>query len=136
VDNPEDWQWFNFFAETGNNVEIIIDRLTGDIDPVSACYQGLALDDGTMATIGDDPIGATFVESGDDDDPPNVPGPWGDPHYGFAAPADGMYSIVVGNYLGTPGGPGEYTIVVRGITPEPASLGLLAVGALAVFRRR
>lgn len=138
VDNPSDWDWWYFYAETGNAVSIVIDRLTGDIDPASSAhFAGAVLpgDTAPMLTVFDFPAGTVFMGSGDDNDPPNVPGPFGDPNYGFVATGTGWHTVAVANFLGTPG-PGEYQIVVRGITPEPGSLALLSVGLLALARRR
>jgi hypothetical protein len=138
-DNPADWQWWNFFATAGDNVDIEVNRLVGTIDPVSQASQNLAPDTNPMTTItgATSPAGTVFMGGGDDNEPPNVPGPFGDPRYGFVAPGTGMYSVVVGNFLGgTAGAPGDYSITVRGITPEPASFALLGIGALALLRRR
>ena len=79
--------------------------------------------------------GATLVGTGDDDDPPNVGGPFGDPNYSFAIANTGWYATAVGNFLGNPG-VGEYNITITGQTPEPGALSLLALGGLALLRRR
>lgn len=135
-DNPESWDWYRFFAEAGNFVNIEVDRLTGDIDPVSSSFFGEPEDTDPMVTIFDTPAGAVFVASGDDDDPPNVPGPFGDPNYSFNIANTGWYATAVGNYLGEPNGPGEYDITITGQTPEPATISLFALGGLALLRRR
>ncbi len=135
VDNPETWDWYRFFAQSGDLVNVEVDRQTGDIDPVSSTFFGQPDDTNPMVTIFDTPAGAVFVASGDDDDPANVPGPWGDPNYSFNIVNTGWYATVVGNFLGDPG-PGNYSITIMGQTPEPTALSILALGGLAVLRRR
>jgi hypothetical protein len=139
-DNPADWEWWNFHAVTGDVVTIEVNRLIGSIDPVSQASFGLAADSSPMLLITDPiaPAGNIWMAGGDDNQPPNVPGPFGDPFYMFVAPSTGFYSVVVGNFLGgSPGAPGEYSIVIRGITiPGPASAAVFGLGALALRRRR
>lgn len=118
-----------------DHVNVEVDRLTGDIDPVSASFFGQPEDTDPMVDIFGTPAGAVFVALGDDNDPPNVPGPFGDPNYSFNIANTGWYATVVGNFLGNPG-PGEYNITITGQTPEPAALSLLALGSLVLLRRR
>jgi hypothetical protein len=142
VDNPGDWDWWYFYAETGNAVNIEVNRLSGDIDPASSAHQvtlafpSLPADTAPMLSVFDAPAGTVLVGTGDDDDPANVPGPFGDPNYDFVAGATGYYTVAIANFLGTAGGPGSYSVEVNGITPEPTSLALLGMGLLAFARRR
>ncbi len=135
VDNPEDWDWYRFYAEAGNVVTVTVRRTTAGIDPASSAYLGLPADTNPMTTVFDTPAGATLMGQGDDNLPPNVPGPFGDPEYVFVAPSDGHYSVVVANFLGLFNDPGNYNITVRGITPEPTSALLLGLAGLITARR-
>jgi hypothetical protein len=139
-DNPEDWDWWYLYAEAGNVATVEINRLVSTIDPASSAHRviaGLPTDTNPMVTIFESPAGTTLLAFGDDEDPPAVTGPFGDPHYSFPATTTGFYTIAVANYAGgTPGAPGDYEIIVTGITPEPASFALLGLGALALIRRR
>jgi len=139
-DNPETWEWWNFYAQAGDFITVDVDRTEPNPDMVSATFfagNSLPTDSSPMTTItgGIGPSGTTFVASGDDDEDDSFGGPWGDPLYSFTAASTGWYAVVVGNFLGD--GSGGYQIVVSGQTPAPGSaIALLGVGGLAMTRRR
>lgn len=133
-DNPETWEWWNFFATAGDSITIDVDRTEANPDMVSSCFFGLPTDTDPMLDINDTPAGATFVAFGDDDEDDGFGGPFGDPLYGFTAASTGWYSIAVGNFLGA--GSGGYQIVVTGQTPTPGTAAVLGLGGLVLTRRR
>ena len=85
---------------------------------------------------------------GDDENAPNVPGPYGDPNTRFFAGTAGFYTVAVANFVsGDPGSDGlfDYRLVAFGIqnapnvqaVPSPAVLALMGLGlVLMVFAHR
>lgn len=135
VDNPETWHWYAFYAQAGDSVTIIVDRTSAGIDPASSAFFGLPSDTDPMISLFDTPAGALLMGSGDDNDPPNVGGPFGDPNYTVSITDTGWHSVVVGNFLGLTDDPGNYDITVRGQTPEPATAGLMGLIGMVLARR-
>lgn len=139
-DNPETWQWYNFYATAGDFITVDVDRLEANPDMVSATHfagASLPTDSAPMTTITGTgaPAGAVWVAGGDDNEDDGFGGPFGDPLYSFNAASSGWYTVVVGNFLGD--GSGEYQIVVTGQTvPAPGAAAILGLGGLMVTRRR
>ncbi len=138
---PSEWTYWTFFATAGDALEIEVNRLVGELDPVAAIVEG----DLTGATFGgnifSDPImGLDVVGYSDDTDPANIPGPYGDPHAYFLAPSTGVYTICVSSYASDviPEEGYVHEVIVRGNTvPAPAAAGLFGIfGAFASRRRR
>ena len=122
----------------GSAVEIFGDRQDADghFDMSFWVFEGQFADTddfGGSIDAGD----AGFIAFGDDQDPPNFPGPFGDPHVNFIAPSSGIYTVVVTNFLSDAGPPNAFTLQANGV-PEPLTLSLLGLGlaAVAVRRRR
>jgi MYXO-CTERM domain-containing protein len=138
------WAFFTFSANAGDNIDIEVNRLIGDIDPASSVVFGDATGvpfaslTGTWMFDWSGPGLSATVAFGDDEDPPALPGPFGDPHYGFLAASTGVYTVAVCNYAGNPGtAPWRVEAIVTGSTaPAPGSLALLAAGGLLAGRRR
>ena len=73
-------------------------------------------------------------------DLPNIPGPFGDPNYAFAAPSTGVYTVAVASFLSTlpfPGAGYDFDITVTVSTiPAPGALALLGLAGMCTLRRR
>jgi hypothetical protein len=140
-DNPVGATYHYFFATAGSAVTINGDREAGHYDMSWWVFEGTfgdTNDFGASFDGGD----SGFIAFGDDQDPPNIPGPFGDPRTVFVAPSTGFYTIAVTNFLSGQGGPpNPYNIDIIGNAnvPEPASMALfggLAVVGIAGIRRR
>ena len=106
---PLTWDFYTVTAEAGDLVRIEVNRLTDSLDPASAAYFGDVAGqplppDGTFFDEADAFLPMTFVEAGDDEDPPATgAGPFGDPNYSFVANEAGTYTIIVASFSSDPG---------------------------------
>jgi len=137
--NPVGAVYYAFYANAGASVTVTGRRLSGPYDMFFWVLQGLFADTdvfgGNLSSLG-------YIAFGDDELPPNIPGPFGDPQVSFTAPATGYYTVAVTNLAsdGTP--PYDFNLVATGIStaaiPEPATTVLAAVGllVLALTRRK
>lgn len=144
VSSVATWSFWTFSANAGDNINIEVNRMVADLDPVSSVVFGNATGTPFASVTGitifdwSAPGLSSVIASGDDDDPANVAGgPWGDPNYGFTAADTGVYTIAVASYISATPGPHAFEIIVTGSTvPTPGALGLLAMGGLVAVRRR
>jgi PEP-CTERM motif-containing protein len=135
--NPVGAEYWSFYATAGTPVEVIGDRLDGGFDMSYWIFQGTFADTAVFGASFDagDP---GYLFFGDDQDPPNIPGPFGDPHFNFVAPVTGYYTIAVTNFLSSGQPPYDFQLNVL-TTPEPGSMILLGTGLASlagVARRR
>jgi len=138
--NPVGAVYYSFFATAGSSVNIFGDRLSGHYDMSFWVFRGTYADTTDFGSSFPGAQGANFIAFGDDQDPPNIPGPFGDPNVTFTAPVTGFYTVAVTNFLSNAGPPNPFSLQANGVAnaPEPATLtvfGVLAVGAFGVRRR-
>ena len=135
--NPVGAEYFVFFAQAGAAITVNGDRLDGPYDMSFWVYQGTFADTNDFGgAFG----GAGSIAFGDDQQAPNIPGPFGDPFVAFNAPVTGYYTVAVTNFLSDGQPPYDFSLVATGTTavPEPGSLILLGTGlaSLAGAARR
>lgn len=116
--------------------------MAGHYDMSFWIFQGLFSDTSAFGTFFDlfDP---GFIDIGDEEDPPNIPGPFGDPNVTFIAPATGFYTVAVTNYDSDAGPPNPFRLTATGIQaaaiiPEPGSVALfgMASALVVLYARR
>ncbi len=134
---PVGAEYFYFFAQAGSPITVTGDRLDGEYDMSFWVYQGVFAD---TNDFGGGFGGAGSIAFGDDNQAPNIPGPFGDPQVGFNAPVTGFYTVAVTNFLSGAAPPFDFSLVATGSTavPEPGSMILLGTGlaSLAGAARR
>jgi cyclic lactone autoinducer peptide len=139
--NPVGATYHYFYATAGTQITLNGDRLRGPYDMSFWVFSGLFNDTNQFGGSFDagDP---GFIDFGDDEDPANIPGPFGDPRTVFNAPTTGFYTIAVTNFASGDNltqNPYNLDILGNVASPEPLSIavfgGLLAVGGLAARRR-
>ena len=141
-DSPSDpvgAEYYAFFATAGDNIDISGIRLVGEYDMTFWVFNGLYAD--TTDFIGGSLPGggASFSLLGDDQDPPNIAGPYGDPHVSFSAPYSGAYTVAVTNFLSSGDPPYAFELTMTGSTaapvPEPSTLALFSLGGIGLAYR-
>ncbi|MCL6504163.1 MAG: PEP-CTERM sorting domain-containing protein [Pirellulales bacterium] len=137
-DQPVGANYISFFANAGDVVNVFGDRQAGHYDMSFWVFQGLFTDTsafGAFFDVGD----PGFIAIGDDQDLPNIEGPYGDPNVSFVAPVTGSYTVAATNFASSNDPPNPFTLTFTvSSVPEPASLALwlAAVGAAGYVRCR
>jgi len=142
-EDPDGATYYRFQATAGNLVTVTGQRQDGFYDMAFWIYSGTYADTDDFGPIFD--FTPDFIEFGDDDLPPALPGPHGDPEVSFNAPNTGWYTIAVTNFLSDPGElPNHFTLVANGIddvtppeaVPEPGTILLLGAGISGIVAKR
>lgn len=133
--DPVGAQYYSFSATAGSLVEVNGDRLDGPYDMSFWVMSGLFSD---TDEFGGFLPGPNFIAFADDEDPPFLAGPFGDPRTSFLAPTTGFYTIAVTNNASNSDPPFGFRLQATGIanadspaTPEPGTLVLFGI-ALAL----
>jgi hypothetical protein len=101
ISDAPNWAFFTLNAVAGDHIDIEVNRVDGGLDPGSSVVfgdaTGLAFSSltGTNFDTWSGPGLSAVLARGDDDDPPAVAGPFGDPHYQFTAGSTGTYTVAV-----------------------------------------
>ena len=126
--NPVGATYHYFYANAGSLVTLNGDRLRGPYDMSFGVWRGLYSDTNQIAFFD-----ANFIGFGDDEDAPNIAGPFGDPRISFNAPVTGFYTIAVTNFLSGDGGTqNPYNLDITGNANSPEPLSMLVFGGLLV----
>jgi len=140
------WDFWTFSANAGDVIGIHVRRIDQGLDPMASVVFGNVTGLDRTTEITDDggafnwtgPGLSPVIASGDDDI--DQPGPFGDPDFGFVAPATGVYSFIVAGFLSTEPFPENgyaYTARVTGSTvPNPGAAAMLGLAGVVATRRR
>jgi hypothetical protein len=141
--NPVGATYFSLFANAGDSITVFGDRLDGHFDMSFWIFSGLYTDTDDFGPSFPGLQAANLIDFGDDDDPPNIPGPFGDPRSVFNAPVTGFYTVAVTSFLSGVGGPpNDFQLQANGVSqeiPEPTSMvlfGMAFVGMAGYCRWR
>ena len=106
--SSEDWQYYYFSGNAGDDITILVQRTTPDLDPNAYLFEGLYSDTGDLGS-GDELIYA------DDNSSDPFGSCYDDPYLVITLPSDGDYTLAVGEYAscGTDLG---YEVISTGIS--------------------
>ena len=121
------WDWFTFFGQSGNAVQLNVDANGGMTDPALTLYGVIPLRPAQAGDITEDLITLSLVLAQNDD----FNGLF--PQINFVLPSDGWYVAAIGGFGGNSG---SYLATLRGNTPAPSTLALLGLSGLVAMRRR
>ncbi|MFO0947443.1 MAG: PEP-CTERM sorting domain-containing protein [Planctomycetota bacterium] len=127
---PSLWSYWTYTGLAGDMLRVTVRRTDGALDPIFAIWFGEETDTDDFFDMFSDGVNATRIADADDELPPALPGPYGDPTHFFILPFDGTYTIAIGDHTAdsTPTLPLlGYTITAS--VPEVNSMVLLSSGA-------
>jgi len=135
--------FWSFYGNVGDTVHLVGHRLDGELDLVFSLYSGLTTADEEDFNNDYDFGGLTYLNDGDDELPPYLPGPYGDPALLYCTlPTTGWYTIAIGGYESDGDGPYDYKLAMlsdppgaNGV-PVPAAVWLLGSGLLGLLGLR
>ena len=141
--NPLLADYWQFTLTEAAQVTITGHRLEGGLDAAFWLFRGTFADtDQFGGNLGTGPIAE--LDFGDDELPPAIAGPFGDPFSSLQLP-EGTYTIAFVSYLNSGNGPWGYCLELNGPAtncsdrqvPIPATLALLGlgVGTIGMVRR-
>jgi hypothetical protein len=125
---PDTWEYYWFYGNQGDVVEIQVDRLTAAMDPAMQLCAGTSDSTAGISAFGRCGPDMSFVASADDNNgvPHNVGGYYADPRLEVELPRSGRYTLAVFDYFGKGPVP-EFEIHARGLGGAPmACLEVLA----------
>lgn len=138
IDTPNSWSFWDFSGNAGDKVEVIVRRLVGGLDPAFGIWFGIESDVNDYSSIFEDSANTSLVASADDELPPAISGPFGDPRASFILDQTGIYTIAVASYESESSGDLPYSIAFSTTPiPTPALLpGLIGMGVAALRKRK
>lgn len=119
IGNPDVWAYYKFYGHAGDVVDIIVDRVTCEMDPAYTLYFGTSASTTGLGPVSSANPDLTFVFFGDDQRPPysgctGSCSPFGDPATTVVLPSTGWYTLAVYDFISC-GSPLEYHLTVSGL---------------------
>lgn len=135
--SPSNWTYFSFDGVAGEQVFITGRRVNGELDVAFGVWDGLEADTSDYFDIFSDSLNFTLIAFADDELPPAVPGPFGDPTASFTLPITGSYSVAFTSFLSAdPTAPFDFTVQREVPGPLPALGAAAAFGFSRKLRKR
>jgi len=141
IGNSNGWSFWQFLGDAGDTATLTVRRLAGGLDPAFGVWFGTESNISNYSSIFSNSANTPLVASADDELPPAISGPFGDPQTGFTLGSTGLYTIAVSSFASSPSNdPFPYSITLNGSgatpVPTPALLpGLIGLG-VGVLRKR
>jgi hypothetical protein len=131
--NTQGRDFWRFYGEAGDVVDIVGLRLNAGLDPGFSLYFGTTSADESTFNAGADFGGLTFLAFLDDDVPDAFGGPFSEPFLNdFALTNTGYYTIAFFSVAGDDGQHG-YSLTVTGNAPDPGVVAVVEPATLALF---
>jgi hypothetical protein len=102
TNTPEDWDFWTFDGTAGSQEQFTVRRLVGELDPALGIWFGTEADTTNYDNLFSNSVNTNQVAFADDELPPAIPGPFGDPTVRFSLPETGTYTIAVASFLSGP----------------------------------
>jgi hypothetical protein len=113
------WTYYKFYGNAGDIADIIVDRVTCEMDPSYSLFFGTSATTDGLGPVSSSNPDLTFVTFHDDERPPYASctgscSPFGDPSTGVVLPSTGWYTLGVYDFISC-GSPLEYHLTVAGL---------------------